>query len=114
MIIIIKKIIIIILYVNCCKYSSHYCNTLFLSYLQIVNKRKDSNPYITRGRLKFRLCQILINAVALLAIAGEQRTQRETKRSYCVGVDFQSNSQTPADYFYYMCCFPPLLLLQVD
>lgn len=56
------------------EYSSHYCNTLFSSCLQIVNKRKDSNPYITRGRLKFRLCQILINAVALLAIAGEQRT----------------------------------------
>lgn len=36
-----------------------------------MNKRKDSNPFVTRGRLKFRLCQILINAVALLVIAGE-------------------------------------------
>lgn len=39
-----------------------------------MNKRKDSNPYVTRGRLKFRLCQILINAVALLAIAGKRAT----------------------------------------
>ncbi|EDW89203.2 uncharacterized protein LOC6528445 [Drosophila yakuba] len=37
---------------------------------QIINRRKSSNPYITNGRLKFRLFQILINAFALLAIAG--------------------------------------------
>lgn len=43
-----------------------------ISYLlfQIINRRKSSNPYITNGRLKFRLFQILINAFALLAIAG--------------------------------------------
>ncbi|KAI8037280.1 uncharacterized protein LOC128255857 [Drosophila gunungcola] len=44
-------------------------HTMSLQY-QIVNRRKSSNPYITNGRLKFRLFQILINAFALLAIAG--------------------------------------------
>lgn len=42
----------------------------FLLSLQILNRRKSSNPYITRGRLQFRLLQILLNAVALLIIAG--------------------------------------------
>ncbi|XP_058062614.1 uncharacterized protein LOC131212675 [Anopheles bellator] len=37
---------------------------------QILKARKNSNPYVTSGRLKFRLCQILLNAVGLLAIAG--------------------------------------------
>uniref|UniRef100_A0A182PDL4 Scavenger receptor class A n=1 Tax=Anopheles epiroticus TaxID=199890 RepID=A0A182PDL4_9DIPT len=37
---------------------------------QILKTRKNSNPYVTSGRLKFRLCQILLNAVGLLAIAG--------------------------------------------
>lgn len=37
---------------------------------KIISRRKSSNPYITNGRLKFRLFQILINALALLAIAG--------------------------------------------
>lgn len=41
------------------------------SFGQVVNRRKSSNPYITRGRLKFRLLQILLNALALLIIAGE-------------------------------------------
>jgi corin len=36
---------------------------------KIMRARKNSNPYITRGRLKFRLCQILCNALALFAIA---------------------------------------------
>ncbi|XP_037953318.1 uncharacterized protein LOC119683609 isoform X2 [Teleopsis dalmanni] len=36
----------------------------------IIHRRKSSNPYITNGRLKFRLFQILVNALALLAIAG--------------------------------------------
>ncbi|XP_073813447.1 corin serine peptidase isoform X2 [Musca autumnalis] len=44
-------------------------NTMSLPH-QIINRRKSSNPYITNGRLKFRLFQILINALALLAIAG--------------------------------------------
>ncbi|XP_046809622.1 uncharacterized protein LOC111675906 [Lucilia cuprina] len=44
-------------------------NTMSLSH-QIVSRRKSSNPYITNGRLKFRLFQILVNALALLAIAG--------------------------------------------
>lgn len=35
-----------------------------------MRARKNSNPYVTRGRLKFRLFQILLNAIALLAIAG--------------------------------------------
>jgi corin len=37
---------------------------------QILRVRKNSNPYVTRGRLRFRLCQILLNALALLIIAG--------------------------------------------
>uniref|UniRef100_A0AAG5DCH2 Scavenger receptor class A n=1 Tax=Anopheles atroparvus TaxID=41427 RepID=A0AAG5DCH2_ANOAO len=37
---------------------------------QILKARKNSNPYVTSGRIKFRLCQILLNAVGLLAIAG--------------------------------------------
>jgi corin len=32
--------------------------------------RRPSAHYITRGRLKFRFVQVLVNAVALLAIAG--------------------------------------------
>lgn len=32
--------------------------------------RRTSNPYVTRGRLRFRFAQVLLNAVALLAIAG--------------------------------------------
>ncbi|XP_065369118.1 uncharacterized protein Corin [Calliphora vicina] len=44
-------------------------NTMSLSH-QIISRRKSSNPYITNGRLKFRLFQILVNALALLAIAG--------------------------------------------
>lgn len=35
-----------------------------------MNRRKSSNPYVTRGRLQFRMLQILLNAVALLIIAG--------------------------------------------
>lgn len=45
------------------------------SIYQVVNRRKSSNPYITRGRLKFRLLQILLNALALLIIAGEYSTK---------------------------------------
>ncbi|KAJ6642681.1 Atrial natriuretic peptide-converting enzyme, partial [Pseudolycoriella hygida] len=37
---------------------------------KIINRRKSSNPYVTRGRLQFRMLQILLNAVALLIIAG--------------------------------------------
>lgn len=37
----------------------------------MINRRKSSNPYITQGRLKFRLLQILLNALALLIIAGK-------------------------------------------
>ncbi|XP_067631299.1 uncharacterized protein Corin isoform X2 [Eurosta solidaginis] len=44
-------------------------NTMSLQH-QIINRRKSSNPYITNGRLKFRLFQILINAFALLVITG--------------------------------------------
>lgn len=40
------------------------------SHSQILRARKNSNPYVTRGRLRFRLCQILLNALALLLIAG--------------------------------------------
>lgn len=36
-----------------------------------MNRRKSSNPYVTRGRLQFRLFQILLNAIALLIIAGK-------------------------------------------
>ncbi|XP_037034832.1 atrial natriuretic peptide-converting enzyme isoform X2 [Bradysia coprophila] len=36
----------------------------------IMKRRKSSNPYVTRGRLQFRMLQILLNAVALLVIAG--------------------------------------------
>lgn len=32
--------------------------------------RRPSSHYITRGRLKFRFVQVMINAVALMAIAG--------------------------------------------
>lgn len=35
-----------------------------------MKRRKSSNPYITSGRLQFRMLQILLNAVALLVIAG--------------------------------------------
>lgn len=44
---------------------------LLLLSLQVINRRKSSNPYITRGILKFRLLQILLNALALLIIAGK-------------------------------------------
>lgn len=40
------------------------------THLKVVNRRKSSNPHITRGRHKFRLYQILLNAAALLIIAG--------------------------------------------
>jgi len=36
---------------------------------QILRVRKNSNPYVTRGRLRFRLCQVLLNALALIIIA---------------------------------------------
>lgn len=36
---------------------------------KILKARKNSNPYVTRGRIKFRLFQILCNALALLLIA---------------------------------------------
>lgn len=56
------------------KYSSepNSVSKLCVSYLslQIINRRKNSSSYILRGPLKFRLCQILLNAIALLAIAG--------------------------------------------
>ncbi|EDW79846.1 uncharacterized protein Dwil_GK18003 [Drosophila willistoni] len=45
-------------------------HTMSLQHQIINNRRKSSNPYITNGRLKFRLFQVLINAFALLAIAG--------------------------------------------
>ncbi|XP_063697849.1 uncharacterized protein LOC134828792 [Culicoides brevitarsis] len=35
---------------------------------KILKKRKNSNPYITRGRLKFRFWQIFINIIAIIAI----------------------------------------------
>lgn len=38
--------------------------------LQILNRRKSSNPYVTQGRIQFRFLQILLNAIALLIIAG--------------------------------------------
>uniref|UniRef100_A0A1A9ZYU6 Lectizyme n=1 Tax=Glossina pallidipes TaxID=7398 RepID=A0A1A9ZYU6_GLOPL len=44
-------------------------NTMALPH-QVINHRKSSNPFITNDRLKFRLFQILINALALLIIAG--------------------------------------------
>ncbi|XP_059616149.1 uncharacterized protein LOC132261342 [Phlebotomus argentipes] len=37
---------------------------------KIINRRKNSAPYNLRGPFRFRLLQILLNAVALLAIAG--------------------------------------------
>lgn len=37
--------------------------------LQILS-RKNSHPYVTRGKLQFTLCQILLNAIALLIIGG--------------------------------------------
>lgn len=36
---------------------------------KIMRARKNSNPYITRGRLKFRLCQILCNALGKLILS---------------------------------------------
>lgn len=38
---------------------------------KILKIRKNSNPYITRGRLKFRFWQIFINVVAIIAILGK-------------------------------------------
>lgn len=38
---------------------------------KILKIRKNSNPYITRGRLKFRFWQIFINLVAIIAILGK-------------------------------------------
>lgn len=32
--------------------------------------RRSSNAYVNQGKLKFRLAQIVVNAVALVAIAG--------------------------------------------
>jgi hypothetical protein len=44
---------------------------LFTFLFQIIrDMRRPSAHYITRGRLKFRFVQVLVNAVALLAIAG--------------------------------------------
>lgn len=38
---------------------------------KILKIRKNSNPYITRGRLKFRFWQIFINVIAIIAILGK-------------------------------------------
>lgn len=39
--------------------------------LQIIrDMRRPSSHYVTRGRLRFRFAQVLVNAVALMAIAG--------------------------------------------
>lgn len=82
-----------------------------------MNKRKDSNPYVTRGRLKFRLCQILINAVALLAIAGKSNTlascaciTSHVLPSLLRGKSGVADKQTSRAYFYYTCCSSPLLM----
>lgn len=40
-----------------------------LIHIQILS-RKTSHPYVTRGKLQFTLCQILLNAIALLIIGG--------------------------------------------
>lgn len=41
------------------------------SRMQIIrDMRRPSSHYVTRGRLRFRFAQVLLNAVALLAIAG--------------------------------------------
>lgn len=45
------------------------CHLNFIQ-IQILRVRKNSNPYVTRGRLRFRICQILLNALALIIIAG--------------------------------------------
>ncbi|KAG5677344.1 hypothetical protein PVAND_007109 [Polypedilum vanderplanki] len=37
---------------------------------KILRARKNSNPYVTHGRLRFRLFQILLNVIALMIIAG--------------------------------------------
>lgn len=40
---------------------------------KILKIRKNSNPYITRGRLKFRFWQIFINVIAIIAILGKTK-----------------------------------------
>lgn len=38
---------------------------------QIINDiRRPSTHYFTRGRLRFQFAQVILNAIALLAIAG--------------------------------------------
>lgn len=41
----------------------------FLPFIQILS-RKNSHSYVTRGKLQFTLCQIFLNAIALLIIGG--------------------------------------------
>lgn len=48
-----------------------FSHWFFFYDFQVINRRKSSNPYITQGILKFRLLQILLNALALLIIAGK-------------------------------------------
>ncbi|XP_067011230.2 atrial natriuretic peptide-converting enzyme [Anabrus simplex] len=48
----------------------HHGSNMSLHHRIIRDIRRPSAHYITRGRLRFRFAQVLINAVALLAIAG--------------------------------------------
>ncbi|XP_077291276.1 atrial natriuretic peptide-converting enzyme-like [Arctopsyche grandis] len=48
----------------------HNGSNMSLHHKIIRDMRRSSNPYVTQGRLKFRFVQVLINAIALLAIGG--------------------------------------------
>ncbi|XP_024947639.1 uncharacterized protein LOC107274502 isoform X3 [Cephus cinctus] len=48
----------------------HSGSNMSLHHKIIRDIRRPSSHYVTRGRLRFRFAQVLVNAVALLAIAG--------------------------------------------
>ncbi|XP_069704892.1 uncharacterized protein [Periplaneta americana] len=48
----------------------HHGSNMSLHHRIIRDMRRPSAHYVTRGRLRFRFAQVLVNAVALLAIAG--------------------------------------------
>ncbi|XP_046987649.1 atrial natriuretic peptide-converting enzyme-like [Schistocerca americana] len=48
----------------------HHGSNMSLHHRIIRDMRRPSTHYITQGRLRFRFAQVLVNAIALLAIAG--------------------------------------------
>ncbi|PNF19616.1 hypothetical protein B7P43_G03231 [Cryptotermes secundus] len=79
----------------------HHGSNMSLHHRIIRDMRRPSAHYITRGRLKFRFVQVLVNAVALLAIAGGLaayfRAYPSTVRYVNKTVTTTSKVQTPSE-----------------